>query len=202
MYTRKGAIFCIVVLAFLISFSTLKAFAQTFDISVVPSTASVNLGQQVTFNVTATGVPSPGLWSYQMKITYNSTLLNATKAEIPSDQMLKPSNPSKIFIVDPGTIDQTAGTIQFALTLLGDEPGKTGNGTLVTVSFQGLALGSSTIGIAEMILVDGNGVEIPSGSYDVTGATANVIPEFSTVALLAVFAIMSAAAVVLKKKLR
>ena len=204
MYTRKGAIFCIVVLTLLISFSTLKAFAQTFDISVVPSVATVNLGEQVTFNVTATGVPSPGLWSYQMKIRYNNTLLNATAAEIPSDHMLKPSSPSGIFIVKAGDINQTAGTIDFALTLLGDEPGRTGDGTLVTATFQGLALGSSTISVTDMILVDGSvePSEIPSGSYTIDTGTANVIPEFSTVALLAVFAIMSAAAVVLKKKLR
>jgi hypothetical protein len=202
MYTRKGAMFYLVVLTLLISSSALRAFAQTFTISVVPSTASVNLGEEVTFNVTAADVPAPGLWSYQLKITYNSTLLNATKAEIPSDHMLKPISPSKIFIVKPGDIDQTAGTIDFALTLMGDEPGKTGDGTLVTATFKGLAMGSSIINITDMILVDGDGNEIPRGSYEIETGTANVVPEFSTVALIAIFAIMSAAAVGLKKKLR
>jgi len=202
MYTKKGAIFYLIVLTLLLSSLTLKASAQTFKVSINPATVSVNLAEEVTVNVTVTDAPPPGLWSYQLIFTYNSTLLNATKAEIPSDHILKPSTPTGIFIVVPGTIDQTAGQVSFAATLLGAEPGKTGSGTLVTVTFKGLGLGSSTLGIIEMILVDGEGNQFPETAYTVEDGTANVIPEFSTVALIAIFAIMSAAAVFLKKKLR
>lgn len=203
MYTKKGTMLYMIIVTLLIMSFAVKGFAQTFTVSITPPTISIAPGQEVTANVTIANAPSPGIYSYQLKVTYNTTLLNATNAEIPSDQMLKPViKPTNVFIVAAGDIDPTLGQVSFAVTLLGEELGKTGGGTLASVTFAGLANGISTLGITELILVDGDGNQIPEASYTVVPGSVTVIPEFSTALLIAVFAIMSAAAVALKKKLR
>jgi hypothetical protein len=176
------------------------AIATVSSVNVVPSATTVGLGQTVTVNVTVTNATAPGIYSYQLTLTYNNTLLNATTATIPSDHMLKPASAANIFILDAGTIDQTAGTVTFALTLLGTEAGKTGNGTLVTVTFTGLLEGNSTIDLpqADLILVDADTNTITG--YEINPLTLQVVPEFTIAVMIAAMVLSSAAAVVLKKK--
>ena len=118
-------------------------------------------------NITVTNMGSPGIYSFEFKIYYNNTLLNATSAQIPEDQLLKPSKPGNIFIVDPGTINQDQGFVSFAATLLGDESGKAGSGTLATVTFKSLARGNGTLEIRDLTLVDPNATPIPQSEYTV-----------------------------------
>jgi hypothetical protein len=206
MNTKKVSILGMIVLTLFIASFASQAFADATvgSVNVVPSAATVGLGQTVTVNVTVTNVTAPGLYSYQLTLTYNNTLLNATDATIPSDHMLKPATAGMIFILDPGTIDQTAGTVKFALTLLAPESGKTGNGTLVTVTFAGLLEGNSTIDLpqADLILVDAdtNPIDGPPTGYAINPVTLQVVPEFTIAVMIAAMVISSAAAVVLKKK--
>ena len=67
--------------------------------------------------------------------------------------MLKPLDPQLIFIVDPGTVNQPQGCVSFALSLLGDEPGKLGNGTMASVTFRAEEVGASNVTISDCILV-------------------------------------------------
>jgi hypothetical protein len=150
------------------------SYAQGTKVSVTPASATVGIGAEVVINITVTDMAAPGVYSYQFKLTYNNTVLNATKAEIPADHMLKPSSPSNIFIVDPGTISQADGFVTFAVTLLSTEAGKTGSGTLVTVHFRGLAEGNSTVTLSELTLVDPSASEIPASSYTVVNGTITV----------------------------
>jgi hypothetical protein len=205
MYTKRRIMFCMTILTlFLVPLASKVASAQTFRVSVTPSSATVGLGQQVIVNVTVANADSLGLYSYELKLYYNTTALNATDAQIPSDHMLKPVQPSRIFIVDPGTINQDLGYVSFALTMLGEEAGKTGNGTLVTVTFKGLVVGNSPLDLphADLILVDSNGNQIAEENYGVDPGLIHIVPEFAVAVLIAAFAIMSGAAVVLKKRLK
>jgi general secretion pathway protein D len=77
----------------------------------------------------------------------------------------------------PGDIDNTAGLISFtAGTLLGPGAGVNGSGTLASLNFDAIALGTSPIALSNVILIDSTLAEIPSavsgGSVRVT-----VIPE-------------------------
>jgi adhesin HecA-like repeat protein len=65
---------------------------------------------------------------------------------------MKPTDPSNIFIVDPGTINQSTGHVTFALTLLDNETGKIGSGVLATVQFAGLTTGISLLEIRDAFL--------------------------------------------------
>lgn len=204
MITRKASGLCIFALALLIASSASNALGQATTVAVVPSSSTVSLGQQVTVNITLTNMPSPGIYAYHFKLTYDKTLLNATNAQIPPDQMLKPVNSSLILILDPGTINRTEGSVNFALTLLQNETSKTGSGTLATVTFQGLAQGNVTVNLptSDLTLVDGNGQEIPANNYVITPATVQVVPELTVTALIMAFMLISAAAVAFKKKLK
>jgi hypothetical protein len=178
-----------------------KTLATTADsVNVVSSATTVGLGQTVTVNVTITNVGAPGIYGYQLQLTYNNTLLNATSATIPSDHMLKPTIPTNIFTVDPGTINQSEGYVTFALTMLGTEAGKTGSGTLVTVTFTGLLLGTSTVDLpnAELIVVDVD--TQPISGYTINPTTLQVIPEFTIAVLMAALVVTSAVTVALRKK--
>jgi hypothetical protein len=202
MYTKKTIIFNVIILTlFIAPFIAQNVHAQTFTILITPATQTVGIGQTVNANVSITGVGSPGIYSYQLDVVYNNTLLNATSAQIPSDHFLKPSDPSKIFPIGP-TIDQTAGTITVAVTLLGDEAGKTGGGTLITMSFVGLAQGIATLSLQNMILVDGNGNQIASSSYAGTDGSIEIIPEFALVMMMAVFGVTTVAAAKMRRKLK
>jgi hypothetical protein len=202
MNIKKISTLSMIILTLLITSFASKALAIATigSVNVVPSATTVGLGQTVTVNVTVTNATEPGLFAYQLTLTYNNTLLNATSATIPSDQMLKPATAGMIFTYDPGTINQTAGTVTFVVTLLAPEAGKTGDGTLVTVTFTGLLEGNSTIDLpqADLILVDADTNTITG--YGINPVTLQVVPEFTIAVMIAAMVISSAAAVVLKKK--
>jgi hypothetical protein len=162
------------VVVFAMAVGVRPSYAQGTKVSVIPASTTLNIGAEGVVNVTVTDLAAPGIFSYQLKLTYNNTVLNATKAEIPADHMLKPASPSNLFIVDPGTIDQANGFVTFAVTLLGTEAGKTGSGILVTVHFQGLAEGNSTVTLSELTLVDPSATPIPASNYTVVNGTITV----------------------------
>jgi hypothetical protein len=201
MNTKRVSIFSMVILTLFTACFASRVLATTADsVNVVSSATTVGLGQTVTVNVTITNVGAPGIYGYQLQLTYNNTLLNATSAAIPSDHMLKPATPSNIFTVDPGTINQSEGHVTFAVTMLGTEAGKTGSGTLVTVTFTGLLLGTSTVDLpqAELIVVDVDTAEI--SGYTINPTTLQVVPEFTIAVLMAALVVTSAVTVALRKK--
>lgn len=147
---------------------------------VEPETSVVVVYAPFKVNVSVADVPLPGVWSYEFELHYNNTLLEATKAEVPPDHWLRPSlNSSYIFVVDPGTINQTQGYVSFAVTLLGPEPDKTGNGTLVTVTFRAEEMGSSNITISHIILIRSGCGPWMSDEFNVyEGFVEVVLPDF------------------------
>jgi hypothetical protein len=138
------------------------------------STTTTPVGTNFTINITAADWPSPGVFSYQLKLQYNNSFLEAVAAQIPLDHWLKPSAPANIFPVDSGTINHTLGSVTFAVTLLGSESGKTGSGTIATVTFkitQAPTTGNITSTLSlppgELILVDPDSNEISQTQYDI-----------------------------------
>jgi len=200
MYTKKIAMLCVITLTLLIPpLLAPNAFAQTISIGISPPTQDVGIGETVTANVTIADVGAPGLYSYQFEVYYDNTLLNGTDVVLPPDHFLKPSNPILIFSLGP-SINQTTGIVSFVVSLMGEEVGKTGSGTLATMTFTGLAVGTANLTIQNLILLYSDGTQ-PVDKTNNPGFI-NVIPEFSLIALMAVFGAMSTAAVKMKKKLK
>lgn len=136
-------------------------------------TTDTSVGDTFAVTVKSADFPSPGVYSFEFRVRFDSTMLRATAASIPTGHWLTPSlAPGNLFVVDPGTIN--ANYVSFAATLLGAEPGKTGGGTIAVVTFEIIAapdIGqelASDIYLAEgeTVLVDPSAAEIPKGNYD------------------------------------
>lgn len=95
------------------------------------STGTTVVGDTFTVNISTSGWEDPGLYSYEFKLYYDNTMLNATEAVYPSGHFLSGSN----FEV-PTDINREKGYILFGVTFLGDVPGSTGSGVLATVTFE------------------------------------------------------------------
>jgi hypothetical protein len=136
-------------------------------------TSGTAIGTNFTISIDAANWTEPGVFSYEFKLFYDNTMLEAVSTEIPTGHWLTPSTPTNIFLVDPGTINQTEGVVSFAATLLGTEAGKTGTGTISKITFMiteappsGQNL-SSTLEISDIIMVDPNAQPFPTDQYDV-----------------------------------
>jgi predicted nuclease with TOPRIM domain len=155
---------------------------NSYNIYINPENSSARVGRTFSINISASNVSPPGLWAYEFKLYYNRSLLEAVSAKIPSDHFLKSTlSLNGTFILDPGTINQTEGTVSFVATLIGAEPGKTGNGTLANITFAIIAAGKSDLRIggyltSEPKFIDGNGSIIPNTDYSLTDGHAEGLP--------------------------
>jgi len=82
------------------------------------------------FNITVSVAGVTNLYGFEFKLSYNTTLLNATAATLGP---FFPSPPKSHVVVD--LINNTAGYVWFAATLLAPEPPRTGTGALATITF-------------------------------------------------------------------
>jgi hypothetical protein len=139
------------------------------------TTASV--GTNFNVSVKTVNWTSPGVFGYAFKLSYNSSLLQATNVNLPDDHFLEPANASNIVFYDPGTINQTAGYVSFNASLLDGEQGKTGAGTILTVTFN-ITLApppdgsvSCILDISNIIIIDPNHSVIPTDQYEVVNGS-------------------------------
>lgn len=145
----------------------------SFTIYVNPEHSSARVNSIFSINISVADVPEPGVWAYEFKVRYNKSLLDPVSAEIPVDHFLEPElSPDNLFILDPGTINRTEGSVSFAATLLNPESGKMGSGTLANITFVVVAPGSCNLTIGgyltdEPKFIDGNGNPIPCGQISI-----------------------------------
>jgi len=132
--------FITLILMMSLSFAVFPIQGQgTPKVSVVPgdnifSTETTFVGDTFTVNIATSGWEDPGLYSFELKLYYDNTLLNATDAIFPSDYFFSWAG-DDLFKV-PIDINREIGYVLFGLTLLGDLPGSTGSGVLGTVTFE------------------------------------------------------------------
>jgi hypothetical protein len=182
---------CLILLSSTILMATLvlQVSAQSPTINIDPSSIEVNIGEPFTVTINITNVEAPGIFSYELKVYYNNTLLNATAASYPSGHFLPPPN----FEVPP-EIHNDQGYVVFAVTKLGDVPGSTGSGVLATIQFTGIGVGVSSLELEDVILLDPEGDEV---SFSVNNGTVTVVPEFAQLLLILIFSTL--AVIALKK---
>ena len=147
-------------------------------------TDTTHVGDTFTVSIMSADFVAPGVFSYGIKLFFDPTMLQATVAAIPAGHWLTPVVPANIFPVDSGTIDNTAGFVTWAVTLLGTEAGKVGGGVIATVTFKisaappaggsltsSIALGTQKGSNPDTILVDPTASPIPGDTYDIVPAT-------------------------------
>ncbi|MBC7241078.1 MAG: PEP-CTERM sorting domain-containing protein [Anaerolineae bacterium] len=155
------------------------AYAQAgASVVVSPATQSVEMGQPAQVAIRINNVT--GLYGAEVHIHFDPTVLKV--ASVTSGDLLDPAHSSVI-----SNHDNTAGTIDYAVTLLAPAPAVSGSGTLFTVRFDTLKDGTSAVDITNAILVNAEGAQISATVSDgqVSVTLPPEIPEAGTLALLA-----------------
>lgn len=147
-------------------------------IGIVPTTTTVIPGTSFAVNVEIIDITD--LYAFQFDLAFTPGILSATA--ITDGGFLA----TGFF---PGFIDNTAGTVTFiADSLAGPVSGTTGSGTLASVQFLAVALGTSPISVTNFILLDSSLADIAANVLDSSVTVREegaVVPEPATFALIA-----------------
>lgn len=124
-------------LTFAFNIQLVKALSTT--LSVTPTYTVVGVGKTFVINITVTDVVD--LFAWQIKLFFNSTVLNSTDAWYPSDHVFA----GKTFIEIVPSINNEEGFVMYGSSLLGLQPGFSGSGTLCQIEFRFTKSGSSSL---------------------------------------------------------
>jgi len=180
---------------------TVKAQEEKTVIKVVPTPYTApTIGHRFTLNVTVYNLTvtsaHDGCWSWMVRIRWNSSVLNVTsRADVVEGDFLKKVNPDTSFRFwdpRPGQLPEITGRFNV-------EAEATGDGSLVKVTFTAVGLGTTNVTVYEYDFIDFDGDPIPI--TNVFPGRTDVVPEFSTSIMLALFLVTTTAIAILAKKL-
>jgi hypothetical protein len=150
-------------------------------VSIQPSVSIPGVGE--TFDVLVEISSVSDLYAFQFDISFDPAILSAIDV---TEGSFLPGGGFTFFI--PGSIDNIAGSISStADILLTAVAGVSGSGTLADLQFQALTVGTSPIGLSNVILLDSTLSDI---SFSTNGGTVspvgtvNPVPEPTTLLLL------------------
>jgi hypothetical protein len=156
-----------------------RAFADTV-VSVQPASTTIAPGGTATLDVNITGVTD--LFGFQFDVLFGPSTLSATSE---TEGAFLATGGTTFFV--GGTIDNVGGSVtNTANTLIGAISGVDGSGTLAVLEFTGLAPGTTSIDLANVILLDSNfnPIDFTTQDASVTVEGSVVTPEPSGVLLL------------------
>jgi hypothetical protein len=134
--------------------------AQSATVEVQPLSLTVNQSQTFSLDIKISDVTD--LYAYQFEIGYDPLILQATS--ITEGSFLSGGGTTNF---TAGDIDNTAGTISLtANTLQGLISGVSGPGILATIGFGPSGIGSSTVSLSNVLLLD-------SGLNEISASTGN-----------------------------
>jgi Cohesin domain len=159
----------------ILSWSAVYASA-TAILSIEPPSQVVQSGRSFSLGVLISNVAD--LYAFQFDLTFDPLILSATGV---TEGPFLPSGGTTAFIA--GSIENIRGTISStADSLIGLLPGVSGTGALAIVDFDALALGTSSITLSSVVMLDSNFGVIAT---NIVNGTVSVIPEPSALLLLA-----------------
>ncbi len=158
--------YCSLVLIFLmLSFPTLFLQASAVDgttIFVDPASVhDVSVGNSFTVDLSVADVAD--LFTWQIKLLYDPTVLNCTSADYPATGYIFEGH--AVIPVVP-TIDNTVGFVTFGASLVGADIAS-GSGIMCQITFEVMAVGESSLAYStpyggDTFLLDGTLSEIPA----------------------------------------
>ncbi len=170
MVPRKQLVLFGIVTTLAVAQTAVQA-APVLSIDVAPP---ITAGGVVEAKVNIAGVAD--LYAFQFDLAFDPAVIGAVGV---TEGPFLPSAGGTLF--DAGTIDNLAGKISFiASTLTGPAPGASGGGTLATITFNGLGLGTSVLSLSNVILLDSALGDIDATA---TGGVVRVVPEPGTLLL-------------------
>ena len=132
-----------------------------------PVMESPNVAQQFTINIDITNATD--VFGYQIAITFDPTALSYVSVQ--NGEFLAGS-------IGPPTLPPNVedGEIKFGATLLGAVPGVNGDGTLATVTFEVVAVKTSTLGL-DVKIIDSNDqrLDLVTEAGTITGAPLEAV---------------------------
>jgi len=134
--------------------------AVTPTVSVYPSTVTACAGQNFSIDIRIANVFD--LYGWEFKLGWNSTLLDAIK--VTEGNFLKRGGNTFFW----SRTNNTEGYILADCTLLGNVPGVSGSGTLVTIEFHAEVPGQSVLDLYDTMLINSEEVAIPHTANDGT----------------------------------
>jgi hypothetical protein len=136
--------------AALLTFSGCALADDGAVVSLQPASSTISTGDTATVDVDISGASD--LYAYQFDVLFGAaTVSNASEME----GSFLAGGGTTFFI--PGTVDNVGGSVtETANTLIGAISGVDGGGTLVVLQFTGLAPGTTSIDLANVILLDSN----------------------------------------------
>jgi len=146
--------------------------AMATTVNIQPASSSFSVGDTFSLNIDISDVTD--LYAFQFDIGFSPSTLAATG--ISEGAFLSGGVRTTNYI--PGTIDNSAGTVTFTADTLQDLiPGITGSGSLATIDFNAVDIGTSVVSLSNVLLLDSNlnniSASIENGSITVNPA---VIP--------------------------
>jgi hypothetical protein len=193
---RKSLLVVLISVLFLNTFTTNANAAET-NVAPDPLSMQINqIGENATVTVKVTNVTD--LFTWQIRLYFNSTILNCTSesAWLPTSHVF--DNKTIVPVAAVVDSDENGTYIDYGCTLILGEDPFTGNGTLCQINFTGTAEGSSALSFgpwpSTIFLLDQDGTDI---TFGVTDGEIIVIPEFPTLALLSLLMILTLVATII-----
>ena len=134
------------------------AWAQSATVSVSPDSQTIFVGDSTTVGIRIDDVTD--LYGAEVHLSFDPAILEVTGI-------------SEGDLLDDGSgftaqseYSNTAGTIDYARTLTAPADPVSDDGVLITITFMGLGLGTSTISFTDALLANRDGIVIPSSTSD------------------------------------
>jgi len=189
------------------SLSSVSRASPTTSIEIAPTSLERLPGNSFIINVTVNDVIGLYLWMFRLR--WNRTVLQLNTIE-EGPFLKKGGGSTSGLMLSPSTISEinSAGKInESACSLVGGVSGVDGSGTIATLNFTCLAMGSTALEFwdespyfepsTELLKPNGDSI-----SHTATPGAVSVIPEFSDFVLTAVLLLATLLVVVLGKKVR
>jgi parallel beta-helix repeat protein len=140
-------------------------YACPTSLYISPANSTVGVSNTVTVDVMVGDIEN--LYGAQVALTFDPTLVEVVDADssAPGTQIEKGSFPVPDYVI-VNLADNSAGTIDYAVSLQGAKPGVNGSGVLARITFHGLSDGVSYVAFTGSILSDPQSVAIDHSTQD------------------------------------
>lgn len=139
-------------------FPCIKVSAETTTLSVQPTSSRIcGVGEEFEVDITVTDVND--LYGWEIKLYYDSRLLNGTMVN--EGPFLKEKGNTYFMSTLNDSYSETQGRITAACTLIGNISGVTGSGVLATIGFKTKDIGNCLLLLSETKLGTPNSTLIP-----------------------------------------
>ena len=157
------------------------AVADTVRIAIDPPAQTLSAGATATVTVQVSG--GAPVYGVELLLRFDPALLEVVDADAVKDGVQ----------VEPGTLfsgkqtftaqnaaDNTAGTIDYAVTLAGEPQGVAQGGPIAVIRFRGRAAGQASIAIGQALVADAGGLAIAVSTQDGSIVVAGGAPPTAT----------------------